>query len=110
MVSSRVGFVEIDDTVNMSLPSSVEELEKTLDVVEQEVAAPAFDFVWTDPADDSRERRLMRTAFLTKGNEVPLQQSYPDDSVYIADTTLKVCVEVSRPNTDPLKPIPNRWS
>ncbi|CAL1696293.1 unnamed protein product [Somion occarium] len=97
----RVGFVEIDDTVNMSLPSSVEELEKTLDVVEQEVAAPAFDFVWTDPADDSRERRLMRTAFLTKGNEVPLQQSYPDDSVYIADTTLKMVLSTSKEAYDP---------
>lgn len=65
-------------------------MDRTLDVIEKESTVPTFDFMWTDPADDARDRRFTRMALVTEGNEVPLRQVYPNDQVYVADASLKV--------------------
>lgn len=85
-----MGIVDVEDVQCFSLPASVEELNRTLNVVEKESIVPTFDFMWTDPADDARDRRFTRMALVAEENEVPLRQIYPHDQMYLADATLKV--------------------
>ena len=99
MFHRRVGIVDVEDIQTFTLPASVEELNRTLTVIEKETTVPTFDFMWTDPADDSRDRRLTRMALVTEGNNIPLRQTYSSDITYVAEAGLKVCLFVLIPRS-----------
>ena len=87
---SRVGFVEVDTSEKIDLPSSLEEIIQHFDVVEKVPAAPPWDFMWSVVAEEAREKLFAHHAFTAGvGDMPPTSSTYPSDTQYVADAAVK---------------------
>lgn len=90
VVHRRVGLVQAEQPDGLTLPNSVDALHERWDVVEKPMVAPSWDFLWTGPSEEGREKQMFHQAFVMEGSEVPDFRQYPAEAVYVADTALKV--------------------
>lgn len=92
MVHRRVGLVQAEQPDGQIILNSVDALHERWDVVEKPVVAPSWDFLWTGPSEEGREKQMLHNAFVMEGSEIPDFRQYPTEAVYVADTALKVNV------------------
>ena len=91
---SRVGFVEVDTSEKIDLPSSLEEIIQHFDVFEKVPAAPPWDFMWSVVSEEAREKLFAHHAFTSEVADMPPAPSpYAADIQYVADAAVKVCLE-----------------
>lgn len=88
----RVGFLETEIPVTAALPTTPAALTEKWDVIEKAPIAPTWDFMWNGTAEEGREKQLIQQAFTIRGNEIPATRAYPVESVYVADSALKVMI------------------
>ncbi|KAI0374486.1 hypothetical protein BV20DRAFT_961659 [Pilatotrama ljubarskyi] len=97
----RVGFVEVQDGQKTVLPSSVEELERTYDIVEKVPAAPPWDFMWSVVAEEGREKQFAQHAFTVEVGEMPPTSSYESEFLQVADAAVKMALGNPNETYDP---------
>ncbi|TCD70634.1 hypothetical protein EIP91_002353 [Steccherinum ochraceum] len=88
----RIGFVETEQAITVTLPSSVADFEKSWHVSEKGVAAPMYDFMWSLPSEESREKHLLQMALVSDVYELPQVRSYSSEAVHVADAALKMAL------------------
>ncbi|THH29725.1 hypothetical protein EUX98_g4460 [Antrodiella citrinella] len=88
----RIGLVETESTIIVHLPQSVAEFEDTWQIVEKGPTAPAFDFMWTLPSEETREKQFLQQAFLSDANDLPPLHSYSSEPIHVADATVKMAL------------------
>ncbi|KAI0080022.1 hypothetical protein K474DRAFT_383634 [Panus rudis PR-1116 ss-1] len=96
----RVGYTEAVQGPALVLPSTVEELHHLYNVVEPSTSAPPFDFLWTNPSEESREKQFYQLGFVME-EDLPEVSSYPEENVYVADSTLKMVLGTPNEVYDP---------
>ena len=85
-----MGFLESEQTISIPLPSSIEEFERKWKVIEKPQTTPAWDFLWTLPSEEAREKLFLHEAITTHPHTIPEPPSYPTEPTHIADAALKV--------------------
>lgn len=88
----RVGFVDLSRDADFILPCDVHQLNSLWEVQEKPIIAPQFDFVWSLSAEEGREKQLAQHAFTTNLPEIPSITEYPSETLFVADSAMKVCV------------------
>ena len=89
----RIGFSEPEQIVNTVLSKTVAEFEEEWDITEKGQAAPTWDFMWTMPSEEAREKQFLQNALLADTSDMPPMRAYPSEQVYVADATLKVSAQ-----------------
>ena len=84
----RVGYVEVQSSV--LLPDSLGDIERYYDVIEKVPGAPPWDFMWTVPAEEAREKQFAHHAFTSEVADMPPVASYDSDFLQVADAAVKV--------------------
>lgn len=74
----------------MAIPISIDALQDKWQVVEKPATTPSWDFVWTGPSEEGREKQLSQQSFVLGGNELPDTRQYTSDNIYVAGAALKV--------------------
>ena len=74
----------------MIIPTSVDELLDKYTVVESNLSAPVWDFMWNATVEEGREKRLMRQSFTKNPEEVAMHANLSSELVKVAEATLKV--------------------
>ncbi|KAH8100488.1 hypothetical protein BXZ70DRAFT_937413 [Cristinia sonorae] len=88
----RIGFFETEPTSTINLPSTISQLQKSWTVVEKAQTAPTYDFMWTHPSEEAREKAFLHHAFLVDAHELPPFHSYPTEVIHVADATVKMAL------------------
>ncbi|KAF9821815.1 hypothetical protein IEO21_00245 [Rhodonia placenta] len=97
----RVGFLEVDESIRTTLPSTVEELHATMDVIEKPLTAPTWDFVWSGGAEEGREKQLAQHPFLNDLSEIPIAADHFVEELYVADAAVKMAMGSPNDTYDP---------
>ncbi|KZT74913.1 hypothetical protein DAEQUDRAFT_720101 [Daedalea quercina L-15889] len=92
----RVGFMELSHDADFALPRDVYRLYSLWEVQEKPAVAPLFDFVWSGSAEEGREKQLAQHAFAADIQDIPPVVEYSSDSMYVADSAMKMVL--STPN------------
>jgi hypothetical protein len=72
------------------MPKSIVELEQSWEVTEGQFASPSWDFMWNTVVEEGREKQLLQQAFTTHLEEIPAPAAALSDTVYVAESALKV--------------------
>ena len=84
--------MEVDAGHKINLPASIEDISQHFDVVEKVQVAPPWDFMWSVVAEEAREKLFAQHAFTAEVGEMPPAPSYDSESLYVADSAVKVRV------------------
>lgn len=90
----RAGFSQAQVQLNLQLPSTVEHLLATCEVIEKSTAAPPWDFVWNATTEEGREKQMFSQAFVIDEETVVPEPIYDVDSFYVAEAAVKVSLLV----------------
>lgn len=74
----------------MQLPSTVEQLLASCDVIEKTIVSPPWDFMWNSITEEGREKQMFSQAFVVDDDAVLPTPIYDSDSLYIAEAAVKV--------------------
>ncbi|KAI0786110.1 hypothetical protein C8Q75DRAFT_304194 [Abortiporus biennis] len=97
----RVGYLEDESSIAVTLPATVEAFERTWEITEKPITAPTWDFLWTFPSEESREKGFAHQAFLRDSTDFPEMQTYAENIVQVADTALKMALGTPSDVYDP---------
>lgn len=88
----RVGFTQQLDHPKVNLPVIHANMEEKWEVTESVRSAPLWDFMWNVWADESREKSLLKDAFVIDVDHMPWHDPPSSDGVRVAESALKVRV------------------
>ena len=80
----------MQDSQKVELPATLEDIKQHYDIIEKVPSAPPWDFMWSVVAEEAREKLFAQHAFTAEVGEMPPALSYDSESLYVADSAVKV--------------------
>ena len=89
LCTRRVGFPQTDVELDVQIPSTVEHLLNSCDIIEKGPVAPPWDFVWSAITEEGREKQMFSQALVVNDERLFSSSTYDEDRFYVADATVK---------------------
>lgn len=77
-------------TSHIKLPASVDDISCDWEIVEKANTGPIWDFHWSAPVDEGREKNLLRHPFTTHSSDIPVSADDSVENVHLAEAAVKV--------------------
>ncbi|KAF8167796.1 hypothetical protein B0H34DRAFT_644725 [Crassisporium funariophilum] len=88
----RVGFPQANELATHIIPSDIEMLHSTFDIVEAESTAPEWDFMWNAVVEEGREKKMKRLSISRCPKDSPPYRFPETDDMIIAEAALKMAL------------------
>lgn len=99
----RVGFAQPRENDRITIPSSVDDLERQYIILENIPSAPPWDFVWNTTVEEGREKRMLRQPLLSTitNDYVPPFIPVSPEHILLAESVVKMTLGTPHERYDP---------